>query len=440
MNELSKPVSAGNRIAQWWLPAFPFRLLAATALSLLLSVSRFVGAAATGEGDHDHRELPVDPELTLSAALDGTLERFPDTVELAARANEAEAWRDRGKSFIADSPSLSFRYQTDRWADDNRLQEFESGIEFLLWRWGERVATQSLGLLLSTESQAAADALRWEVAGLLRSALWDVALAHAEFELAEEALAISQRLTAAVERRYDLGDVAMTDVLLAQSANLEAQNSSIAARAALLDAERAYRSLTQLEYRPPFQAEDRSAQEDVSEAHPALAFAHAAYRRAEVKRTVVEKAARGNPALQVGQRRERPAFGTGFEDSIGFSIRVPFGGGAHTRAESATASREVSAARAALLRERRALDLEMHEAAHNLAVVNESLEAATERADLAGRHYKLGESAYEQGELDLIDLLKLQTIALEARRNSVNLQIKRKRHIALYNQAVGELP
>ena len=98
MNELSKPVSAGNRIAQWWLPAFPFRLLAATALSLLLSVSRFVGAAATGEGDHDHRELPVDPELTLSAALDGTLERFPDTVELAARAQLGEYFVSRQAS------------------------------------------------------------------------------------------------------------------------------------------------------------------------------------------------------------------------------------------------------------------------------------------------------------------------------------------------------
>jgi hypothetical protein len=52
----------------------------------------------------------------------------------------------------------------------------------------------------------------------------------------------------------------------------------------------------------------------------------------------------------------------------------------------------------------------------------------------------MGQSAYEKGELDLIDLLKLQEISLTAKRHFTRLQIEKNRQTAFYNQAVGELP
>ena len=50
------------------------------------------------------------------------------------------------------------------------------------------------------------------------------------------------------------------------------------------------------------------------------------------------------------------------------------------------------------------------------------------------------ELAYERGEIELIDLLKIKETAIAARRHAMQLQIDEKRQMALYNQAVGELP
>jgi hypothetical protein len=48
--------------------------------------------------------------------------------------------------------------------------------------------------------------------------------------------------------------------------------------------------------------------------------------------------------------------------------------------------------------------------------------------------------AYEKGELELIDFLKLQSNAIAAQRALARLQIEQSRQIAVYNQAVGVLP
>jgi outer membrane protein TolC len=103
-------------------------------------------------------------------------------------------------------------------------------------------------------------------------------------------------------------------------------------------------------------------------------------------------------------------------------------------------ARVAAGARASLEQQKRALGLALHEAAHSLAVIRENLEAASERMELAERHQRMGESAYEKGEIELIDLLKIQTTAIAAKRQVTRLLIDEKRQTALYNQAVGKLP
>lgn len=389
---------------------------------------------------HEHPALPVDESLTLSAAVDAAFAIYPASIELGARSGQADAWTDRGQSWLADRPSLMFRYQTDRWGPDNGLTEQEAGIHLPLWSWGGRSAVQRLGDALSVESDAAALALRWEVAGLLRMTLWEIALAENEHELAEEALDTASRLTGSVERRYELGDVSLSDVLLAQSSHLEAQTVLIEATAELLDAERAFRSVTGLERRPRFLGETLSEEHEVQPGHPALAFANAAVSSAEAGFEVAEKTFKSGTSLTVGPRSERPAFGPGFDDSIGITVNVPFGGSSHRNVETSAAARVAAEARAAREQQVRELTLALHEAAHSLDVVRQNLEAASERMELAGRHQAMGESAYEKGELELIDLLKMQATAIAAKRQLGRLMINEKKQTALYNQAVGKIP
>lgn len=413
------------------------RLRHAIVLSMLLAV---VSASAATLPSHEHAALPVDDALTLSAAIDVAYARYPTTAEILARTEQADAWADRGSSWLADRPSLLLRYQSDRWGSDNGLYEYEAGVVLPLWSWGGRSAVQMLGETMSLESAAAEMAVRWEVAGLLRSALWNIALAENDHELAEQALETAQRLATSVKRRHELGDVAMIDVLHAESFYLEAQTKLIEVSATLLDAERVYRSVTGMERRPPFSGEMISALHDVEADHPALAFANAEVRRAEAGLVVAEETAATGTSLLVGARRESPALGDFYDDSIGVTLNIPFGGSSSRRTEISVASRAAARARAAQAEQVRALTMALHEAAHSLNVVRENMVTTTERMKLVDRHQVMGLSAYEKGELDLFDLLKLQATALEAKRQVTRLMIDEKRQAAFYNQAVGILP
>lgn len=399
-----------------------------------------VSAVGVELPDHEHATLPVDDTFTMAAAVDAALANYPSTAELAARSEQADAWLDRGSSWFAERPSLMMRYQTDRWGADNGLEEYEAGIQLPLWNWGGRSATKDLGEAMLAESGAAALALRWYVAGQLRSTLWNIALAEGDHHLAEQALETAARLTTSVERRYELGDVALSDVLLAQSSFLEAQTSIIEAAAQLLDAERAFQSVTGLGRRPPFVAETLSQRHDVEADHPALAFANAEVSRAEAGVAVVEKTVKTGSSILIGPQSERGAFSPESDESIGITLNIPFGGSSHRRAVISTAALLAASARAARDQQIRDLTLALHESAHSLNVVHQNLEAAGERMSLAERHQEMSVSAYEKGELELIDLLKVQATAIAAKRQVTRLMIDEKLQTALYNQAVGKLP
>jgi outer membrane protein TolC len=390
--------------------------------------------------EHGHAPLPEDESLDLAGAVDAALEAWPGTLELMAHRAQADAWSRRGQSWLSDRPSVSLRYQTDRFQDDLGLAEYEAGVSLPLWGWGARDATQSLGNAFQSESEAHGRVMRWQVAGEMRRVLWNVALAVNDFELVTLAVDTAERIAATVERSHELGEVARRDVLMAQSALLETRAMLIEARASLLDAEREYRSVSAQERRPAFQAEILSELHEVPEQHPVLEMMRAEVARAEARQAVVSETFSSSPHLLVGPRRERAPLAQEYDDSIGITMQVPFGGSSHRNVEVAEAARAVAAAQAALQQQQRALSLQLHEAAHGLEVANQNLAEAMERMQLADEQQQMGLIAYETGELDLIDLLRLQEMALSARRSLTRLQIDLKRQTALYNQAVGVLP
>jgi outer membrane protein TolC len=393
-----------------------------------------------GHETHGHPSVTEDGALTLSQALDAAVTHYPETPVLAARSEVAEAWESRGRSWLAERPAVSLRYQTDRWQDDDRLEEYEAGILLPLWSWGGRSAAQSHGDALRTVYGAASERLRWEVAGQLRAALWGLALALEDARLARDALDVSTRVAEIVGRRHDLGDAALRDLLLARSAELEARSGLINAQAGVVDAEWTYRALTGLSSRPAFQPETLSTRLDILPEHPALTMADAEILRAESAVDLAETSASSGPSLLLGPRRERAAGAENFDDSIGITMSIPFGPSGQRRTNVAEARRDFIQASAGRARIMRLLSLERHEAAHGLAVVRDSLEPARGQAELADRQQRMGLLAYEKGEIELVELLRLQGMALAARRRSRRLAIEENRQIAFYNQAVGELP
>jgi outer membrane protein TolC len=407
---------------------------------LAASVSSFAPTAASAQESHVHVPLEVDSALEWSGLLAATLDRYPRRVELAARADEAAAWERRGASWLAAAPSLTFSYLSDRALDATGQREYQGGVELPLWYAGQRRAAQAFAGAAVEESSAAVAEVRWEVTGLLRAALWDIAAAANALEGARESLAVAEDLVRAVERRNARGDLPLADVLLARSAAFEKEKAAVAAEASLLDAERGYRALTGLERRPANFAEPKSARGDFDATHPALAFVDTELARARANLDLVDRQARGNLTVSVGPRRQRDPFGTFYNDSLEVGVKVPVGGERHGATERARAARLVADAEAQRATLERRLDLDLHEAEHGLSVIERSLALADRQNELAVQQRAMAEKAFALGEIELRDLLRIVDSAQAAKRDAARLAIERQRTIAAFNQALGETP
>jgi outer membrane protein TolC len=121
-------------------------------------------------------------------------------------------------------------------------------------------------------------------------------------------------------------------------------------------------------------------------------------------------------------------------------VSIPFGGSAHLAPEVAATHLELTqvlAQRAHLMRE---LEKQLHEAKHALEVNKVELKIANELKQIAQAHLKMTNLSFSAGEINLIDLLKIQARSNHAIRHAKERQVMLYKNIALYNQAVGVSP
>jgi outer membrane protein TolC len=375
--------------------------------------------------------------------VEGVLRQHPDSARLNARAATADVWvaRTRGlRGWLADAPALSMRYQSDRWNTDQGLTEYEAGVLLPLWTPAQRQRSRSVSHALTGEVQATAERLRWEAAGTARELVWQLAEAEAALHSSLEAAGVREHAANAMQRRHAVGDAARKDVLLSEADRLAGSRRVIDTRAAVADAARRYRAITGLSQRPGFEAETVSAQAAIDDDHPLIAWAMSRLRSARAEHAAAERNASGNPALLIGPRRERGVDTNRYETSVGMTLTVPLPAVRLTRSKTAASAEAVADAQATLLRARRDLSLSLHEAEHELHVVEAALQAAGAEHDAARQVYDMSRRAFEAGELPLAELLRLQTSWLEAAERLALLDVRRNRTISAYNQATGNTP
>ena len=334
---------------------------------------------------HSHEPVVTDAGLSWDELIETTLRRYPAFDELDARRREASAFASAGRRPLAASPSVSMGYLTDAPLDDLDQREFDVLLSLPLWRPGQRAAAQALGATVGIEAGLAAGVMRWQVTGLIRQGLWDIAAARNELELAETSENAVQDILAVVVRRRELGDLPLADELLAHAELFARSMDVIDKQAQLLDVERAYRSLTGLDTRPAEFDEVLTELQDFDDNHPLLAFADAGLARAEAARELADDQTRGSPTLNIGPHRQRDPLGTFYSNSMQLTLNMPVGGRRYGSVARAQANRVVATASAQRSLLRRELDLQLHEAEHELFVVEESLDVAIERELLVQR-------------------------------------------------------
>ena len=409
----------------------------------LLTVWLIVSGTGLASENHivDHHDpIEIDSTLTLGALVEQTLQQYPDANLLPALQQETRALERRGNSWLADAPSISLSYKDDLVADNTGYHEFEGALELPLWNWGQRSAGQRVAERAKHSNSLREQIIKLRVAGLLRIALWDMKLQSKRHEMSKKIYEISERLLKTVKRRVELGDLPRADLLLAESELLEKRSGLIHAEAEKMHARKRYTTLTKTSHVPVNLHEIQSDIKEINLQHPALKLANARVERKRAEVGWVKSAGSGQATVGIGAKSERESRDGRDIESLAFSLSVPFGGSAHLAPEIAAVNLELTK----ILAERdhlyRDLEKNLHEAEHILEVGKAELIIVQQRRNIAETHLKMTQLSFKAGEINLMDLLKIQARAFAAFQNASEQAITLERDIALYNQAVGVLP
>lgn len=385
-------------------------------------------------------EAMNEAPLTLKQAIDQALVRYPQAPVLAAREAEVEALAGRGQSLTAGSPAIVVSYFDDRPLTNTGFYELEGGFEVPLWRWGQRRASQKVANAARVSLKPARAVLRLEVGALVREAIWQAALAQNNLELANEELKTARALEQDVERRVVLGELAKTDRLLAEAETLREETVVAQATAERQRSEETYRVLTGFPRLPIARSETVHVPMTIGSDHPLLLEANARIAQARTEFIALRSAGPGAPQLFLGARQEKGADLIDATNSLGIGLRLPFGGQAHRQVEVTAAARalaEATAERDALVRR---LGVTLTEAKLDLKAIEAAYQLAQSQNRIAREHFRLMRIAFEVGETDLVNLLRVQGQAFAAERAERELAIQRERAVARLNQAAGTVP
>lgn len=397
--------------------------------------------APLSHAEDPHEDVLVtDPALTLKQVLEQTFSRNPQQYQLQARNSEAQARQASAGSLLPKPAALSFTHQNDALGSGRGEREWQADMEIPLWRAGQRKARTTLAENLQSGIAASKQRLLLEAAGQLREAVWEVQMARKQLELSTLRLQTAEALEKDVERRFKAGELARTDLILAQQETLQARTETIEADAEVNHTHHRYIVLTGLQQIPEQLGEQQSALQSYSDQHPLWVEAESKVGMSEQERALTSVESRENLQLVFNTRSQRGPFDNAYNDSVGLSVRIPLATEAQRAPQIAQAELHVGQAMSERERLRYQLETSMHEADHNLGVSRKALKIATEHHALAAENLRLAEKAFQLGETDLVSLLRSRAQAYQA-QNAFNLRaIEVQWNVARYNQAVGVLP
>ena len=387
----------------------------------------------------DHLDpVVIDATLTLPKLIDLTMQKYPDTAWLTALEEEAAAISERSKSWTAGSVQAILGYQT---IASFRLNYGTANVQVPLWNFGQRDAEHKLANQAETSAEFQAVAIKLRVAGLVRIALWNMALAKIRYEQAQAELDIYGRLLDTIKRRVESGDLPRSDELLAQSELLQKRSVFTIAEAELMHARKRYTSITQTTKVPSVYEEKLVALREIEQNHPSLIAVNSQIERKQAQVNATKLIGSGQTSVVAGLLSdEGNDYRSNKAEFFNVGVSIPFGGSAHIQPHIAALNVELNkliAERELLYRD---LELAHHEAEHNLEVNRVELGTANEQKKVSEQLLTMTQLSFSVGEINLLDLLKIQSRAQQAILYANERAVMLQRDKALYNQAVGVMP
>ena len=374
---------------------------------------------------------------TLRDLVDQAWQRSPAARAAPARLEEVAAIRTLSASWLAGQPVLGLAQRDGRWTSEPGVRESEVSLSAPLWLPAQRSARRQLADLSAAQLAAELRKLRLDVAGEVRTRLWDAAAAQAQLQEQEGQRRNAHDLAAEVRRRVNAGDLARADGLLADQEVLAVDVALEQARAQAQAALARLRLLTGPVAALPLAPEPLAL---AAGTDPRLLAVQATTRRAQAALDLVRASRREPPAVSLSVRQERGALPSAPERTLGVAVQIALGSAArHRPAEAAAhAALALAAAEAQQAQDVAASELEVARGA--LQHAHAALAAASARVSAIDQHQQLIDKAFHLGEGGLAGVLRARALAHEARVAQRQQEVAVGRAHAQLNQASGVLP
>lgn len=376
---------------------------------------------------------PAQAQAPLARHLDAALALDAGYRTLQAQRDAAAARGAIARSPIAGSPAVGGALRSGT-QGPGQAREMDLELTAPIWMPGQRSALTGTVESAVAEFENRIALRRLEVGGVLRETWWAAADARRSAQLARERLSTAREIARDVTRRAELGDIPLSEALLARNETLGAELALSQADAAAAQALAAYRNLTGgLEPNLPVEALRRGS------VHPMVLTAQAALAHAEARQRLVGATPRDNPELGVFGRYEA---GSSMSEtsSLGLRFRIPLGTEGRNAPRRAEAESEITRATAELAQARRVVEAGLARAQAELRAVEAALRIARQRLSVANEQEGIALRAFRAGETGTFDLFRVRQLRLEAANDEGQASIAASRARSRANQAAGVLP
>lgn len=376
---------------------------------------------------------------SLRATLDNAWEKSPQAQTLEAKRAESDAQGVAASSLLPGAPAVILGHRSDQFNNDAGKREWEAGIALPMWLPGQRDARQRQAQAGKAGLEANIRALRLKLAGELREAMWLVRQAESQVQLDEARTQTAKSLAEDVAKRVRAGELAKTDLNLAQNEWRTAQAAVLNSRNKLLQSQQAYATLTGTTALPD-DISEQARSNPLPEDHPLLEEARQAIESAQAQVHVASESRRDNPEIELSTRRERGNLNDPYASTVALSVRLPFASDARNLPLMSAAQTALTRAQSEYNRTRLTLEFQKQQADQALQSADQLLDLARQQRAAARENLELIQKSFNLGESDLFTLLRTRAASFEAEQSYNQQEISLALARARFNQAQGVLP
>ena len=379
---------------------------------------------------------------TQAISLVDTLASAMKTQSLSAKKQAGEKLADdvhtSAHAWLSDTPSVSLMYKTDETTNDTGYREWEAMLDLPVWRWGQKDSLQTYAGETRNAMQSTYDFALWSLSQEMIDSAWQLRLAELDKFLSEAQLQAALKLEQDVKRRFEAGELARTDFLLAQQNTLDRAQQSRASNLVWEQQRAAWKSFTGTEQLPD-DLDWKKQPEQPVENHPAYRLAQHQLGAARAKAENEKYRVKGSPVVSLYARRDRASQVDDWNEAVGLQLTVPFGEStsAGARAEFELAASEAKLKLSRVMREiklkRETAQLSLTQSADTLKLAQTSAELANQRLNMLTRAFALGETA-------LFNLLQAREQAALADSKLAQEQVNYQRAVSRFNSSLGVIP